>query len=97
MARIKYREVAAFLETGKRQRCGELVMVGDQISSYDVVIATVDRAARVVTLDATKYSRTTSGHQQAVRGQVRMEPGWTLRETNVGETRFCGGGERMRR
>lgn len=97
MARIKYREVEKFLETGKRQRCGELVMVGNLISSYDVVIATVDREARIVTLDCTKYSRTTSAHQQAVRGQVRMEPGWTLKETNVGAERFCGGGDRMRR
>lgn len=103
MARIKTAEVIDFLKTGKRQRCGELVMSGDVIFSYDVPIATVERGERTVKLDATVYSKTTSAHQQAVRVGLLMlvqddtaEPMWRLTLVNEGRKSPRGGAFRGR-
>lgn len=93
MATIKHREVQTFCETGKGCVKGNLVLRGASIFSYDVEIATVDRAGKSISLDCTKYSRTTASHQRAVE-IAAYYLGWTLirRSEGVSEPR---NGERL--
>jgi hypothetical protein len=78
MARTKTTEFQAFAITGKTQRCGELRMQGDEVLSYALLIAKVDRTRRILYFrgDARGTSRTTASHLAACTGG--LPDGWTL-------------------
>ena len=78
MARIRSNEFVDFVRFGKNCRHGALEMKGNEVRSYGVLIAQVDRASRTITFNEHKYSRTTSTHQSAVRGSY----------SRLGEFRF---------
>ncbi len=66
MAKIRSKEFSDFVADGKPRSFGRLVMAGDKVWSYNVVIAEVYRECKEVNLLTTKFSRTTSTHQSAV-------------------------------
>jgi len=66
MARIRSSEFVTYVNTGKGFKFGSLTMKGDEVRSYNTVIATVDRANKTVTINPRKYSVTTTVHQCAV-------------------------------
>ena len=80
MAINRYREFINFAEKGKGCKHGSLVMKGDQVWSYAVVIATVDREDRTIEFNEERYSRTTNCHQSAVRlgSSYLSKDGWNL-------------------
>ena len=78
-------EFASFVNNGQRQRFGELVMVGNKVFSYDMCIAEVHRESRLIYIDRTKVSATTSSHQRAIeQGFYKLPAGWELADrTNI--------------
>jgi uncharacterized membrane protein YhiD involved in acid resistance len=79
MASIHYKSFVDFVNTGKTQRHGALVMAGETVFSYKTVIAKVDRANKVIDFCPKKYSVTTSRHQNAVTtGLSFLGSGWSL-------------------
>lgn len=67
MAKIRSAEFVAFVRDGKNCRHGALEMKGDEVRSYGVLIARVDRTAGTIAFNERKYSVTTSRHQNAVQ------------------------------
>lgn len=65
MPRIRSNEFVTFVNTGKTCKFGALTMVGNEVRSYNVVIASVDRANKTVAINTHKYSVTTTVHQRA--------------------------------
>lgn len=82
MARIRSTEFVEFAKYGKACKHGALVMKGDEVRSYRMLIAKVDRAERVIMFDNTRVSVTTNCHQHAVSyGYSALQSeGWTLVE-----------------
>lgn len=66
MSKIRSKEFADFVNDGKPRAFGKLVMAGDKVWSYNVVIAQVIRECKEINLLTTKFSKTTSTHQRAV-------------------------------
>lgn len=71
MSRYHYEDLANFLLHGTRVRHGEMLAAGNQVTSYDVIIAIVDRENKTVKVNTTKYSKTTTHHQNTVMGAAR--------------------------
>ena len=78
MARIRSSEFITFVNTGKTMKFGALTMKGDEVRSYNTVIATVDRANKTVTLNPRKYSVTTTIHQSAAKVGLHYLPDYTV-------------------
>lgn len=66
MARIRSNEFVDFVRLGKNCRHGALEMKGNEVRSYGVLIAKVDRQAGKIGFNEHKYSVTTSCHQSAI-------------------------------
>jgi len=81
MAKYRSKEFAAFAVDGKYFRSGELRMVANEVYSYSMKIAVLDRDKKSIKLDETVVSRTTSRHQHSVRsGMIYLPDTWTLEE-----------------
>lgn len=79
MAKYRGQEFAKFACDGKRFRSGELLMLGNEVFSYAMKIAVVDRDKKSIKLNETKVSRTTSRHQGAITlGMIYLPATWTL-------------------
>lgn len=79
MAKYRGKEFAAFAVDGKRFRSGELLMVDNEVFSYAMKIAVIDRDKKSIKLNETKRSVTTSRHQHAiVLGMLYLPSTWTL-------------------
>lgn len=83
MARIRSSEFVAFVNTGKSFKFGSLTMKGDEVHSYDVLIATVDRANKTVAINPRKYSVTTTIHQRAAEVGMHYLSGYTVQYLSV--------------
>lgn len=69
----RHKEFQEFLADGKQRVFGALVMEHDTVYSYGLLIARIDRAARVVATNREKRSKTTTQHQNA----LLIPEGWT--------------------
>lgn len=83
MARIRSSEFVTFVHTGKPFKFGALTMKGDEVRSYNTVIATVDRANKIVTINPRKYSVTTTVHQRAAEAGMHYLPDYTVSYLSV--------------
>lgn len=83
MARIRSSEFVTFVHTSKPFKFGALTMKGDEVRSYNTVIATVDRANKIVTINPRKYSVTTTIHQRAAEVGMHYLPGFTVSYLSV--------------
>lgn len=84
MATVHHHSFVDFASNGKSQRFGELFMAANEVFSYGVVIAKVDREKKHITFCSKKYSATTSTHQKAISLGFLLSLknlGWTLTET----------------
>ena len=73
MAKKRSSEFQEFCVDGKRRKFGALTMEGTEVYSYGLLIARIDRAARVVAVNRERRSITTSRHQSA----LLIPAGWT--------------------
>ena len=78
MARIRSSEFVTFVNTGKSFKFGALTMKGNEVRSYNTVIATVDRTNKTVTINPRKYSVTTTIHQRAAEVGMHYLPDFTV-------------------
>jgi hypothetical protein len=63
----RWREFEDFVRMNeKKKKFGNLRMEGDYVYSYGMIIAKINRNARLIEIDATKRSHTTTIHQSAV-------------------------------
>jgi hypothetical protein len=82
MPAIRSKEFAEFAKHGGTKTFGSLKFKGDEVYSYAMLIARVDRANKVVQFDNEGRSVTTSRHQHAVsRGFSSWleKEGWKLK------------------
>lgn len=79
MAKVRSNEFVDFVRYSADQRYGSLEMKGNEVRSYGVLIATVDRDAKIVHYNTKKFSVTTSRHQNSVGAGMFMLPEYTLR------------------
>ena len=78
MGRIRSNEFVTFVNTGKSFKFGALTMKGNEVRSYNTVIATVDRVNKVVAINPRKYSVTTTVHQRAAETGMYYLPDYTV-------------------
>jgi hypothetical protein len=78
MARIRSSEFVTFVQSGKTFKFGALTMKGNEVRSYNTVIATVDRDNKTVTINPRKYSVTTTIHQRAAEIGTHYLSGYTV-------------------
>lgn len=78
MARIRSSEFVTFVNTGKSFKFGALTMKGDEVRSYNTVIAMIDRGNKIVTINPRKYSVTTTIHQRAAEVGMHYLPDFTV-------------------
>ena len=83
MTRIRSNEFVTFVNTGKSFKFGALTMKGNEVLSYNTVIATVDRDNKTVTINRRKYSMTTTIHQGAVEVGMHHLSGYTAQYLSV--------------
>lgn len=78
MAKIRSSEFVNFVRNSCNQRYGSLVMKNDEVWSYGVIIARVNRSTKTISCNSHKYSITTSRHQRAVEVGSDMLPEYTV-------------------
>jgi hypothetical protein len=83
MARIRSNEFVTFVNTGKSFKFGSLTMKGNEVRSYNTVIATVDRDHKTVTINPRKYSVTTTVHQRAAEVGMHCLSDYTAQYLSV--------------
>lgn len=81
MASYKRKEFLNFCLTGKSQKNGNLVMKGNEVFSYALKIAEVDRDKKHVTrIVNPRRSLTTSMHVGSCKSEWMFPEGWTFSE-----------------
>jgi hypothetical protein len=81
MALYRDSEFVDFCNTGKGHTNGTLVMRGESVYSYDMLIAHVNRNIKLITFFGKTVSRTTTRHQNSVlRGHsINLQhSGWNI-------------------